>query len=147
MWLTYGERLKKAMLRRGEALGRVITRKELSQAAGCSVQNIGMILTNAKGKDQKLSTESHAKAAAFLKVDPDWLLNEVGDIEPKSQTNAPTELTSAAVEIAVLFDMIPVSDRIRRAQAFNSATAEIMRVLQSAGASEPASPNPEKPPV
>lgn len=75
---TYGERLKEAMAYRSAQIGRDVTRIELANAAGCSRQNIGMILTGAQGEDQKLSTERHAKAAAYLKVDADWLLEGKG---------------------------------------------------------------------
>lgn len=132
--MTYGERLKQAMDYRSNAIGRTITRRELGKAVGCSGQNISMILMGSNGIDQKLSTESHAKAAAFLKVSPDWLLSETGSMEPKRHLNAPTELTTAAIEMAVLFDMIPVTDRIRRAKAFNAATSAILQVLQSEAA-------------
>ncbi len=76
--MTYGERLGESMARRSAALGREVTRIEVAKAAGCSRQNIGVILTNSKPGDQKLSAESHSKVAQFLKVDPDWLLN--GDV-------------------------------------------------------------------
>ena len=55
-------------------------------------------------------------------------------MEPRTTVNAPTELTPSAVEIAVLFDMIPLSDKIKRAQAFNAASMAIMQVLQSVDA-------------
>lgn len=145
--MTYGERLHLAMIRRGEALGRDIERKEVAAVAGCSVQNIGMILANAKGADQTLAARSHAKVAAFLRVNPDWLLDEVGTMEAPNVVNAPRDLTPAAVEIASLFDMIPSSDKIRRAQAFNAATDSIILVLQSADANGQASQGPKKPPA
>ena len=145
--MTYGERLHTAMTRRGEALGRDIERKEVATVAGCSVQNIGMILANAKGADQTLTARSHAKVASFLRVNPDWLLDGTGTMEAPSLVNAPRELTPPAIEIAVLFDMIPASDKIRRAQAFNLASDAIIGVLQSARANEQASQGPKKPPV
>ena len=145
--MTYGERLYLAMIRRGEALGREIERKEVAHVAGCSVQNIGMILANAKGSDQTLSARSHAKVAYFLRVNPDWLLDEVGTMEAPTLVNAPRDLTPAAIEIAMLFDMLPLSDKIRRAQAFNVATDAIILVLQSSGANGQASQGPKKPPV
>jgi transcriptional regulator with XRE-family HTH domain len=124
---TYGERLAEAMAHRGAQLGREITRIELSRAAGCSRQNIGMILTNAQGEDQKLSTERHAKAAAFLRVDPDWLLDGTGAMEPTNQ--APKTLSDMAEGLAVLFDMIPKSDLLRRSRAYATAWEAIRREL------------------
>lgn len=75
-----------------------------------------MIITNAKGRDQKLSTEAHEAVAAFLKVNSRWLLTGEGPMEVSVQVNAPTELTPAAVELAVLFDMIPQADKLSRAK-------------------------------
>ena len=143
--MTYGERLQAAITAREAVIGRTITRLELAGIAKCSRQNIGMILKNSKGEDQKLSTESHAAICAYLKVSSDWLLSEVGKMEPRSATNAPSELSPAAKEMAVLFDMIPVTDRIRRAQAFNAATMAIMQVLQSVPATNQPLPDSGKP--
>lgn len=130
--MLYGERLKMAMDRRSEMLGQEVTRKDIATVAECSVQNIGMILNNSKGVDQKLSTESHAAVADYLKVSPEWLLKGTGQMAV--QRSAPSSLTPAAIEIAALFDMIPVTDKIKRAQAFNAATMAILQVLQSGSA-------------
>ncbi|WP_054075952.1 hypothetical protein [Comamonas testosteroni] len=132
--MLYGERLQLAMDKRGEAIGRVIERKEVAKVANRSVQNIGMIITNAKERDQKLSTEAHDAVAAFLKVNSRWLLTGEGPMEVSVQVNAPTELTPAAIELAVLFDMIPQADKLSRAKAFNAASTAIMQVLQDADA-------------
>lgn len=142
--MLYGERLALAMLQRGEMLGREITRKEVADAAGTSVQNIGMILKNAKGRDQNLRTESHAKVAAFLKVNSAWLLDETGPMELRPLVSAPATLTPAAVELAALFDIIPTDDKVRRAMAFNAASTAIMQVLQLAPATPLALPGPGK---
>lgn len=125
---TYGERLAEAIAYREKQLGRAITRLELSKAAGCSRQNIGMILTGAQGDDQKLSTERHAKAAAFLKVDSNWLLNGAGDMTLKTGA-APKSLSDMAEGLAVLFDMIPPSDVLRRTRAYAIAWDAIRREL------------------
>lgn len=39
-------------------------------------------------------------------------------------------LTPGAIEIAALYDMIPVSNRIKRVQAYNTATAAILAVIE-----------------
>lgn len=131
--MLYGERLKLAMERRSAVLGRDVTRKELAAVAQCTVQNIGMILNNAKGVDQTLTAKSHTAVADYLKISSAWLLNETGPMEAQ-RPSAPASLSPAAVELAVLFDMIPVSERIKRAQAFNAATSAILQVLQSEAA-------------
>lgn len=138
---TYGERLKEAMNFRGAQLSRKIGRGEVAKIAECTPQNIGLIITNANGGDQKLGTESHAAVAAFLKVNADWLLHGVGSMELPSPTNAPSDLSPAAIEMAVLYDMIPASDRLKRATAYNLATTAIMQVLKSGPATDPANPD------
>lgn len=132
--MLYGERLQLAMDKRGAALGRVIERKDVAKVANRSVQNIGMIITNSKGRDQKLATEAHESVAAYLKVNSRWLLTGEGPMEASAQVSAPTELTPAAIELAVLFDMIPQTDKLSRAKAFNAASTAIMQVLQDAAA-------------
>lgn len=132
--MLYGERLQQAMQKRSATIGRDIERKDVAKAAGTSVQNIGMVLTNAKGRDQKLRTEAHEKVAAYLKVNSRWLLTGEGEMDQATAINAPSELTPAAVELAVLFDMIPQSDKLSRAKAFNAASTAIMQVLQDAAA-------------
>ncbi|UCV00268.1 hypothetical protein [Acidovorax radicis] len=134
--MTYGERLLLAMRRRSDALGQEIERKDVARVAGVSPQNIGMIITNAKGRDQNLRTKAHTAVAAYLKVNSDWLLTGEGQMESTATVNAPTELTPAAIELAVLFDMLPQADKISRAKAFNAASTAIMQVLQDA-ASKP----------
>lgn len=132
--MLYGERLLHAMQKRSAALGRDVERKDVAKAAGTSVQNIGMVLTNAKGRDQKLRTEAHEKVAAYLKVNSRWLLTGEGEMDQPPAINAPSELTPAAIELAVLFDMIPQSDKLSRAKAFNAASTAIMQVLQDVAA-------------
>lgn len=130
--MSYGHRLQEAMNHLADVRGMKVDRRELALAAGCSPQNIGMILNNALKRDQKLSNEKHAKAAAFLRVDPHWLSTGEGEMAPQRQiSSVQSELTPTAHDLADLFDMIPVSDKVRRAQAFNSASAAILAVLQS----------------
>jgi len=129
--VLYGERLKTAMDRRAQVTGQAVTRKDVAKAAGCKVQNIGMILNNAKGRDQKLGAAAHAAVSAHLKVNLHWLATGSGPVEPTSLLQAATKLTPAAVELAALYDMLPASDKVARAQAFNLATTAIIQVLQS----------------
>jgi len=55
-------------------------------------------------------------------------------MELDASVQAPSELTPAAIELAVLFDMLPQSDKLSRAKAFNAASTAIMQVLQDANA-------------
>ena len=142
--MLYGERLKLAMEHRGAQLGREIERLELSKVAGCSPQNVGMILRNSQKRDQKFSTKSHAAVAAYLKVNPDWLLNETGEMALKPPSNAPAELTPGAIELALLYDMIRVEDRVTRIKAFNAATSAIVALLPPDLATDLPLPGSEK---
>lgn len=135
--MKYGERLQLAMDYRSRSIGRAIGRLELSRVAGCTRQNVGMILTNAKGIDQKFSAESHAKVAGFLRVNPDWLLNETGDMAPVGPHNVPDRLTSAAIELACLFDMIPESETFARNLAYNQVSEVLMKIVESLRATPP----------
>lgn len=128
--MSYGARLQLAMESLGRLRGWKVERLELANIAGCTRQNIGMIITGAKGEDQKLSSEKHARAAAFLRVNPDWLLTGEGPMYSEVEKKKPEELSPTAQEIAELYDMIPASDKIKRAQAYNAATAAILDVLQ-----------------
>lgn len=117
-------------------LGQEITRKDVARVARTSVQNIGMVITNSMGRDQKLRTESHVAVAEFLKVNSLWLLNGQGPMESihaDTPVSAPasmsTELSPAALELAALFDLIPQAERVKRAQAFNAASTAIMQAL------------------
>ena len=132
--MKYGERLQLAMNNRGAVIGREVTRAEVAKVAVCSPQNIGMIINDSKGKDQKLQTKAHAAVADFLRVKSQWLLDEVGPMEVTSTVIAPSTLSASAIEMAALYDMIPLTDKIRRAKAFNAATDAIISVLQSSDA-------------
>lgn len=129
--MLYGERLRLAMKTRSELIGQAVTRKDVARVAGTTVQNIGMVINNSTGRDQKLQTESHAAVAEYLRVSSHWLLTGEGPMHPPSQVVAPTKLTPAAVELAALFDMLPTEDKVARATAFNQASTAIMQVLQS----------------
>jgi len=122
----YGKRLLEAMRARSNTLGQEVSRKDVARIAGVSVQNIGMVINDAKGRDQKLGTASHAAVAAFLLVNSQWLLTGEGPMAATHAIKVPT-----AIELGALIDMIPATDKIRRAQAFNAASTAIMQVLQS----------------
>ena len=50
-------------------------------------------------------------------------------IDPPAKSKA--EASATAMEIALLYDLIPVSDRVRRVKAYNAATAAILEVLEA----------------
>jgi hypothetical protein len=127
----YGKRLLEAMHARSNTLGQEVLRKDMARIAGVSVQNIVMVINDAKGSDQKLGTASHAAVAAFLRVNSQWLLTGEGPMATTHAIKASTELSPTAIELGALFDMIPATDKIRQAQAFNAASTAIMQVLRS----------------
>ncbi len=57
----------------------------------------------------------------------------------------PEQLSPSAVEIGLLYDMIPAADRIRRAQAYNAATAAIVAVLERHSTVAPAADQKKQP--
>lgn len=138
IFVNYGLRLQAALKSANKS------RKDLALAIGTSSQAIGMVITSAGGKERSLSTENHTKAADFLGVNPHWLATGNGEMvardykliaEPghyeipkiEQQTGEPSP---SAMELAYLYDEIPASDRVRRARAFNAASAAILDVLQ-----------------
>ena len=61
--MTYGQRLKKAMVAANKS------RKELAALLECTVQAIGMVITGGGKLERGLSAENNVKAARYLKVD------------------------------------------------------------------------------
>jgi len=62
------------------------------------------------------------------------LKGEPGHYELPKQIDPPApmagEASATAMEIALLYDLIPVTDRIRRTKAYNAATSAILAVLE-----------------
>lgn len=66
--------------------------------------------------------------------------------DQQSQTDRPKldePATPVAMEIALLFDEIPVSDRVRRTQAYNAATKAILDILEGQQATSHAKNDPQ----
>lgn len=55
--------------------------------------------------------------------------SEPVQIDPPAKSTG--EASATAMEIAMLYDLIPVSDRVRRVKAYNAATAAILAVLEA----------------
>ena len=62
---------------------------------------------------------------------PNWLNQPEGIERP-----AVTGLTPSATELALLFDMIPAGDLLRRVAAYNAASKAILDVLQRPNSSD-----------
>ena len=97
-------------------------RTRLSIALGISYQAVRKVFEN----NAKFGTVNNMKTAQYFHVSSDWLLTGKG----VQEVDHPKNLTAGAIEIAELYDLIPVSDRIRRAQAASGATAAILDVLE-----------------
>ena len=105
-----------------------LTQQELAKAVGTSQANLGEL--EKKGAGSAL-TPALAKRCG---VSVEWLAYGQGDM--LATDSAPdqaqiTSLSSAALELAMLFDLIPMRDRIKRAQAFGAASAAILDRLES----------------
>lgn len=135
--MNYGQRLEAALKAAKKS------RKDLSDQIGISPQAIGMVITSAGGKERSLSTENHTKAAEYLGVNPNWLATGVGEMLGKDyklvgeaeryklpSVGKPNEPSPSAMELALLFDEIPATDRVRRARAYSAASSAILDVLQ-----------------
>lgn len=101
---------------------------QVAAASGLSQSTIGNI--EAGTRKAKGSLHEIAKA---LGVSYEWLANGVGEIKPEApvvQGKTAAGLTPAATELALLFDLIPEADRVRRASAYSGASRAILDVLQ-----------------
>jgi hypothetical protein len=83
----------------------------------------------------------HPTIEVLLKKPARWI---TGDVD---QFVAPSGYTAAGLELAALLDMIPESDRLRRAQAFSAAVAAMTPLLPPADATRSATADPGKPPL
>ena len=119
---------------------RGVDRTQLSTLLGISYQAVRKALDLGGA----FGTENNLKAADFFGVNPRWLHKGV---EPKHLTNGAvsTSLEGATASVAAtvkpplsdeadrlgrLFDLIPETDLIKRAVAYNAASAAIVAVLE-----------------
>ena len=147
MCMSYGDRLQKAMQEAGRE------RKELAQVCGCTVQNLGMVITSAGGKERALSAAAHVKAARFLAVDSYWLATGVGKM--RSEGSRPGQgLTDDALEVGQYFDKL--THKVQRTRAYVTCMAAILKELDDTTAqtsadqsiaAQDAVANPEKRPA
>ena len=101
--MTYGARLQEALTHAKKS------RRELAAAIGQTVQSVGMVIN---GKAERLSTVASAKAAAFLRVDHNWLVTGKGAMIP-SNVPAPQaeKLSPSAQNLGEWLDKIKDPDR------------------------------------
>lgn len=130
----YRERLAKLMAEKG------VSRSELASAIGISYQGVRKVFD----ADGAFGSANNLRAAQFFGVSPLWLATGEGSREPESTAEVPRArsepVSPTAMELALLFDLIPLEDRVSRAQAYNAASAAILRTLESRPANAGANP-------
>ena len=111
-----------------------LTQAEVARASGLKQSDVSKI---ENGNIQK-TTEMIGLARA-LRCSPQWLANGQGEmLAPAHATPIDAGPTPGAMELAMLYDMIPVAQRIKRAQAFTAAAAAIVAVLEGHANVQPA---------
>ena len=110
-----------------------LTQAEVARVSGLKQSDVSKI---ENGSIQK-TTEMIGLARA-LRCSPQWLANGQGDMLALPSTPTEAGPTPSAMELAMLYDMIPVSQRIKRAQAFTAAAAAIVAVLEWRASAKPA---------
>ena len=111
-----------------------ITQEDVARVSGLKQSDVSKIES---GRIQK-TTEMIGLARA-LRCNAIWLAHGQGDMLPSANTPAAQPMqTPGAIELAELYDMIPVSQRIKRAQAFAAAAAAIVAVIEGNASVAPA---------
>jgi transcriptional regulator with XRE-family HTH domain len=111
-----------------------LTQAEVARASGLKQSDVSKI---ENGNIQK-TTEMIGLARA-LRCSPQWLADGQGEmLAPAHATPIDAGPTPGAMELAMLYDMIPVAQRIKRAQAFTAAAAAIVAVLEGHASVQPA---------
>ena len=103
-----------------------IGRTELAAAIGISYQGVRKVFDS----DGAFGSENNLLAAEYFGVNPKWLATGTGE---KSLSVAPITYegpSAKARELALVFDMIPETDSLKRVQAFSLALSAIVAVLQ-----------------
>jgi transcriptional regulator with XRE-family HTH domain len=133
---TLSERLHHALSTRGKSPA------ELARAVKKTESAVSQWLS---GETKSLRSESLISTCNFLRCQPAWLSSgelptgldatnetnepsETSDIEPPTKSNP--SYTFAALELAAIFDMIPVSDLLLRAEAFSLASTALAEVVR-----------------
>lgn len=125
--MTLAERIQ-------ELIGAGFSKSALARAAGKTPAAVTQWLT---GDTKVMKADSAYGLAALTGYSSEWIATGRGEKKARTlarQTDpAPStagEASATAMEIALLYDLIPVSDRVRRTKAYNAATAAILAVLE-----------------
>lgn len=131
MATEYGSRLREA---RKDAK---LTQEGLSKKTGIPQSTISTAERDGNGSAE---TPVYAQACG---VNALWLAKGLGPKHPKKDdvqrhyqampTTTLPELSPAAYELGMVFDLIPIADRKKRAQAHVAATSAILAILEGHG--------------
>jgi transcriptional regulator with XRE-family HTH domain len=120
--------------------------RPLQLAHACGVSS-GAVTHWLDGRTKSLKAETAENIQAATGYSASWIVNGSGPklMHEASEKPLPQSgLSPSAIELAILYDLIPIADRIRRAIAYNAATAAILDVLQGQDASGQATPGHKK---
>lgn len=118
--------MHESMTRVYEAAGSLLGIRGQSQLA--SVINESPQTVN-NWESRGVSNRGAIKCARVIGCRSEWIMTGEGEMVGQSKPTASTGVSSQAAELAALFDLLP-QDRVKRAIAFNAASAAILDVLQ-----------------
>lgn len=126
-------------------------REKFRLDAGITKGRLSQLLDNSQpfgdAAERNLVEKLGLEAGYFSKRNYE-LKGEPGHNDLPKQIDTPAsvagEASATAMEIALLYDLIPVSDRIRRTKAYNSATSAILAVLEEQPPTSLDAPGAEK---
>lgn len=134
MATDYGKRLRQARI------SAKLTQEQASALAGIPQSTISTAERLGHGSSE---TPVYARVYGVSAL---WLAKGEGEMRPV-QTDPPAasagEASSTAMELALLYDLIPVADRLRRVKAYNAATKAILDVLEAQPSTDAASSDSE----
>ena len=116
---TVAQRLKIAREAKGW------NQRKLALASGLTPSAIGNIEAGTRQAKGSLPQIADALGISYR-----WLAHGEGDMKSTDQGPAHSTLSPHAIELAEMFDLIPATDRIRRAQAYTQAMTAIVSVLE-----------------
>lgn len=103
---------------------------QLANATGVSS---GAVTHWLDGATKSLKAETALKIQQATGYSAAWLITGMGEkLAKDAGSSVPSyEFSPSACELAVLYDMIPPKDRIKRAKAFSAAMSAIVQVLEA----------------
>ena len=107
------------------------------QLANATGKTSGAVTYWINGAAKSLKAESAMRIQQATGYSASWLITGTGERLAKNAVAvARSEFSPSATELAMLFDLIPARDRIKRAKAFAGAMSAIVQALESVDTSE-----------